>query len=751
MYYINRAIEIAKNEGIRVLISKIKRKLKWSTPLGPVTALDPEWYIQLNENVEKQRVGRYNNPEIETIRLKSSSSRALYVPFHSDFRNKSNPSTKKIAAIVHIFYPDLCPRILSYLGNLPPNSDVYISTNTEGKKISIEQQFVSYTNGKVHVRVFPNKGRDIGPFLSGFKDVFKNYEYFVHIHSKKSPHSISLDEWGEYCYKNLLGSKAIVNSILELLSYEKIGIVSAAHYKKVQDCINWGYDFTNCRNIVRKLGADISSDTLLDFPSSSMFWGKTAALDALLNLNLSFEEENGKIDGTVAHAVERSFFYACELAGFRWIRVSNEKENKQTVLDYSPTKFFSSLEKIYFPLFNRYVHKAFQLDKKYPEQIQVNTYPIDDNSRLRINLIVPTINSSQIFGGISTALKLFNELKTTLDKKADFRIIVSDSILDSDAKVRYADFYLEQPVYENDSLHFQVISIADRYNSKIYLRKNDIFIATAWWTAKLANDLRHEIERYYAETKDIIYLIQDSESNFYPWSSKWGMCNDTYKYSNIIAIINSIELAQYMTDRFNFKKVFVLPYQLNASLASKYKPNNLKKKQLIFYGRPSVERNCFELVTDGIALWQSRNPIESKCWDVISLGEKYNENNCPCVRNLKVLGKLDLESYANILNESAIGLSLMVSPHPSYPPLEMANFGCITISNKYLNKDLRKRSNNILNLELFSASSVADAIEEAVSRYETNKATLGLNDIDQMNFSLYSANSLIAYVHNLSD
>lgn len=93
----------------------------------------------------------------------------------------------------------------------------------------------------------------------------------------------------------------------------------------------------------------------------------------------------------------------------------------------------------------------------------------------------------------------------------------------------------------------------------------------------------------------------------------------------------------------------------------------------------------------------------------------------------------------------------MVSPHPSYPPLEMANFGCITISNKYLNKDLRKRSNNILNLELFSASSVADAIEEAVSRYETNKATLGLNDIDQMNFSLYSANSLIAYVHNLSN
>lgn len=34
------------------------------------------------------------------------------------------------------------------------------------------------------------------------------------------------------------------------------------------------------------------------------------------------------------------------------------------------------------------------------------------------------------------------------------------------------------------------------------------------------------------------------------------------------------------------------------------------------------------------------------------------------------------------------GISLMSSPHPSYPPLEMSVFGIKVITNNYSNKDL---------------------------------------------------------------
>ena len=58
----------------------------------------------------------------------------------------------------------------------------------------------------------------------------------------------------------------------------------------------------------------------------------------------------------------------------------------------------------------------------------------------------------------------------------------------------------------------------------------------------------------------------------------------------------------------------------------------------------------------------------------------------------------------------------MVSPHPSYPPLEMATAGCVTITNAYEGKDLRKRSDNFISLDYLSPQMLADALDQAVKR-----------------------------------
>jgi O-antigen biosynthesis protein len=49
------------------------------------------------------------------------------------------------------------------------------------------------------------------------------------------------------------------------------------------------------------------------------------------------------------------------------------------------------------------------------------------NKRPRLNLLVPTINPSQSFGGISTALKIFRDLEPFYESIADFRIGCSGS------------------------------------------------------------------------------------------------------------------------------------------------------------------------------------------------------------------------------------------------------------------------------------------------------------------------------------
>jgi hypothetical protein len=57
-----------------------------------------------------------------------------------------------------------------------------------------------------------------------------------------------------------------------------------------------------------------------------MFWARTAALRPLLDLGLSFGDfppETGQTDGTLGHAIERLYLYACERAGFGWLKLAN--------------------------------------------------------------------------------------------------------------------------------------------------------------------------------------------------------------------------------------------------------------------------------------------------------------------------------------------------------------------------------------------------------------------------------------------
>jgi len=48
----------------------------------------------------------------------------------------------------------------------------------------------------------------------------------------------------------------------------------------------------------------------------------------------------------------------------------------------------------------------------------------------RINLIVPSINEEHFFGGVSTALALFDEILATTNRKIKSRIILTDAIPD---------------------------------------------------------------------------------------------------------------------------------------------------------------------------------------------------------------------------------------------------------------------------------------------------------------------------------
>lgn len=273
-----------------------------------------------------EAVGIHSEIFTEHVRLRNKQDFALKVPL-----NFSAPSVKlRVAAVVHIFYPELADELKNLLLNIPCAVDVFISTTATEKKFAIESVFADFNKGNVTIKIFDNRGRDIAASFVGFKEIYQNYDVCLHIHSKKSLHAKSrLSGWRDHLYKNLLGSPEIVGGILEILSDKKVGLVFPQYFAPIRMSVNWGNNYLNTKNFLRGLGVEMDNHHLIEFPAGSMFWFKPKALAPLLDSNLTFDDfppEQGQIDGTIAHAIERAFLFIVEAAGFSWVKVdSGEK------------------------------------------------------------------------------------------------------------------------------------------------------------------------------------------------------------------------------------------------------------------------------------------------------------------------------------------------------------------------------------------------------------------------------------------
>ncbi|MBS0427906.1 MAG: hypothetical protein JSR41_11550 [Proteobacteria bacterium] len=242
---------------------------------------------------------------------------------------------QRVAAVVHLYHEELAAEFRRYLLNIPVPVDVYISTTDEHRAELIRSAFLNWPLGSVEVRVVENRGRDIAPKLVTFADIYSKYEFVVYLHSKRSHHSGVLALWRLFLLETLIGSRAIIESIFYLFHADpKLGIVAAQHYEPMRQWINWGGNLLRVKELAGRMGIDLPSDfPVLDFPAGSMFWTRTDALRPLLELGLTnedFSPESGQIDGTLAHAVERIFYFVCEHAGFKWLKVARPELHEHT-------------------------------------------------------------------------------------------------------------------------------------------------------------------------------------------------------------------------------------------------------------------------------------------------------------------------------------------------------------------------------------------------------------------------------------
>ena len=68
----------------------------------------------------------------------------------------------------------------------------------------------------------------------------------------------------------------------------------------------------------------------------------------------------------------------------------------------------------------------------------------------------------------------------------------------------------------------------------------------------------------------------------------------------------------------------------------------------------------------------------------------------------------------------------MISPHPSYPPIEMAHLGLLVLTNRHETKDLSTWHSNITSTSDLSADGLAGRLSELCRRFE---AEPGIGDL----------------------
>jgi hypothetical protein len=337
----------------------------------------------------------------------------------------------------------------------------------------------------------------------------------------------------------------------------------------------------------------------------------------------------------------------------------------------------------------------------------------------RLNLVVPSINREHVFGGIATAVRFYQELAAVMGVRT--RILVANSEINAKTAEHFEGHQLVSAGEDSLAEH-QVVDFYRRAGKTIPVGKNDLFIATGWWTAyTLYPVLRWQAEAYGTQPRPLIYLIQDYEPGFYPWSSRYLMAESTYQEETpTVAVFNSSQLRDYFHQNgYTFFREYSFDPVLNSGL-KKLLPTErttARDKQIFVYGRPSTERNAFPLIVAALREWCRRNESAGE-WRVVSAGEPHPNVALSRGVELQSLGKLSLEEYARQMARSYAGISLMVSPHPSYPPLEMSTFGIKTITNCYANKDLSTFNGNIISLRSCSGEALATALSEVCAAYD---------------------------------
>lgn len=243
---------------------------------------------------------------------------------------KNLRKTRRIALAMHLYFMDMLPQSMDFARNMPPETDVFISTDSEEKKQQIEKAFAVLPLHSVTVMKVENRGRDVGAFLCDLARHLRGYDYACFMHDKKAiqtkPGSVGAS-FGYVCNENICkNADHVLNILCEFEKDPRLGILCPPFPTHglyfMNMCSNgWGPNFDNTKQLLKdlKISVPISGEKAPRAPFGSVFWFRPAALAPLFDHGWKHEDfppEPLPQDGTISHAIERVYPFVAQGAGY---------------------------------------------------------------------------------------------------------------------------------------------------------------------------------------------------------------------------------------------------------------------------------------------------------------------------------------------------------------------------------------------------------------------------------------------------
>ena len=315
----------------------------------------------------------------------------------------------------------------------------------------------------------------------------------------------------------------------------------------------------------------------------------------------------------------------------------------------------------------------------------------------RLNVLIPALTREQLSGGPNTAVNLTYRLA---EAGVPVRYISTDRPMETDTEVLWQHFQTLTGI-RRKLANVELVSAHDR-GQPLEIGDADLFLATAWWTV-------HLIRPALAQMRcgRFLYLIQDFEPALYAWSTTAALASETYglDFQPIICgrlladYLNEQKVGRFAEAEFRARALAFEPAVDATRFHFDASRHTAARRTLLFYARPSAPRNLFELGIVALKRAVERGAFPRDSWELWCMGEPLPPADLGDGVTVRCRPWAGYDEYARMLRGCDVGLSLMLSPHTSYPPLEMAACGATTVTNTFSVKTagrLRRISENLV-------------------------------------------------------